>query len=286
MGEDHLSSRSPHRRGQLEVLRMRLASNMDGQTWINRSVLAGVQMQQIGVPIPQSHLPPTEIPAIREDVSIQNPALSLLQGLMPKVASLNASTSQLLQPPTNPDLVLWLSQQLQDTYDRLKAWQEHIPQVWRYKTQANPLTTVAEPYPGRVFIHPNMTMAGIWTAFWLAKLSIIRSLMLLPPMAADQPITSKLQLRDDVLCTVDCICSSIPYMVGTMWSNNFGGDSFTPAPAIGAFFSTRALFICAQVPGLSQVQMDWILGCMYSIGHNRGVGQALVLREKLLVDNK
>ncbi|KAH8122195.1 hypothetical protein LI328DRAFT_142789 [Trichoderma asperelloides] len=48
-------------------------------------------------------------------------------------------------------------------------------------------------------------------------------------------------------------------------------------------FSTRSLYLAAQVPRLLDLQVQWMQGTWEFIGHGQEVGQALVVKQDLAV---
>ena len=281
MGEDNLGPRNPHRQGQLEILRLRLSQEFDSDLWITRSVLAAVHMQHIDPSTP----PSTNLPSAAGASSSTpiGPDLTLQEVLLPKAAFLGAVVSSLVQKKPCIADVSRYSRELQDLRQQLKTWEDMLPKAWRYKTLPNPLAAREGSFLNVVIILPGICAAGIWMAYWLARLSVLRHILLLLPfgLAAGIPSPSRLEVRNEMLYLAVCICCSIPYMLGHVTAEGDGnveGD----APAVGAFFSIRSLHVCAQMSVLSHEQLEWALNRMDYIGHEKGIRQALVLRDEML----
>ncbi|CAM1510982.1 Fc.00g084950.m01.CDS01 [Cosmosporella sp. VM-42] len=281
MGEDNLKSGNPHRQGQLEILRLRLSQKFESDIWINRSVLAGVQMQHIDPSTPPPNYLPT--PSVSSRAPLAGPGFILQEGLLHQAASLAASISPLVQSGASIEDITYYTSSLQDLRQRFQTWEDGLPEIWRYKTLPNPLATEEDPFPSTVIILPGICSAGMWMACWLGRLSVLRNMMVLLPHGLKSGITMPpmSELRDEIISISICICSSIPYMLGHVTSEGATNDQ-TDAPAIGAFFATRSLHICAQMPVLPEEQVGWILDRMKYIGHEKGIRQALVLRDEVV----
>lgn len=281
MGQDFLNSRSAHRSGQIEVLRLRLADKKsDQEGWLDRSVLAFVQMQSIGTSKP----PVQGFPAISDIWPNPDPIVSILPRLLPGLASIDAAIPPLLQQPPNLEELTSYVQTL-DHFDLLlDTWEEQIPAHWKYTCMENPLLNETVLYPEKIILLPCINIAGIWITYWIARLSVLRSKALLHPLAslAGVLMPSQQAIRSGMLTTVDTICAALPYILGQVKFATGAIENDEPVPVIGAFFSVRVLFICAQIPCLNPVQRYFILQCMSYVGNAKGIRQALLLREKVL----
>jgi len=282
MGEDDPTHTSPHREGQREVLRIRLSRKCDArdERWINRSVLASVRMQHLAKPAAHNY----DMPSSTGISPPESPAATLIDTLVPQATVIRGAISTVDCYTFTAGKVALYARRLQYLQQQLKAWEADLPPEWKYKTASNPLANGQNTsFPSIVIILPSISTASAWIAFWLARISVLRTMAALVPHQLAFHLTAPLlsEIRADMLSVASSICSSVPYMLGQI-----GADGETHPDGkglgLGALFATRALFISAQLEDLPEDQLKWILDQLSLIGHTKGIRQALVLKDEVL----
>ncbi|KAL6892165.1 hypothetical protein GGI43DRAFT_387038 [Trichoderma evansii] len=287
MGEDGLTSRSPHRHGQLEFLKTRLskAKPNDSEKWLNRTVRAGVVMQRI-VLHPNEIATATETNLLVDTSTLETPSSALRERLLPWVASSGAQVSACLRNPMNVEPMVACLNSLQRLQRALREWEDRLPAEWRPAVISNPqFQDYSSGYlPACLVVFPNMSVSGIWTSYYIAQLSVLKSIAAITALGSVASI-SDLDLMDvqsSLVAVANTICSTVPYMLGQI---NSSGEVIVDGDTrcAKALFITRSLYLAAQVPGLPDLQVQWIQETLEFIGHERGVGQALVVKQDLAV---
>lgn len=278
MGEDQLRSRSPHRQGLLGILRKRLSLNAEGEKWINRPILATIHMQNIDEP-PSSA---STSPAIAPSPPFHR-GVSLLEELLPRVAKVsNANATLIKRTPNRVETIEGL-EHLQHLSEDLDNWERSLPEEWLYRIYPNPKPTSRSTFPSTVVVFPTLSVGGIWTAKWLAQLLVLRGMVMLAPIAlkigvlCPKPAETRKQIRS----VAALLCSSVPYLLGHVATDG-KAKAIENTPAFGAFFATRSLFVVSQLPSLPNEQWSWILDRLEEISHEKGIRQALILRESII----
>lgn len=277
MGEDKLESGSPHRQGLQEIFRTRLSLNADGEKWINRPILATIHMQNIDKPPSSTAITPAVAPS-----PPFHHGVSLLEELLPRVAKLRIATATLIQrTPARVEAAEGL-RHLQHLFEDLDTWERSLPKEWLYKTCPNPKSTDRSPFPLTVVVFPTLSVGGMWTAKWLAQMSVLRSMIQLAPVALNigVPCPPPAEIGKQIRSVAALLCSSIPYLLGHV-DEDGKAKALEDTPAIGAFFATRSLFVTAQLPRLPEEQVNWILDRLGEIGREKGIRRALILRESI-----
>ncbi|KAJ5293422.1 uncharacterized protein N7443_009375 [Penicillium atrosanguineum] len=277
VGEDKLESRSPHRQGLLEIFRTRLSLNADGEKWINRPILGAIHMQNID-----------ELPSFAGATPAVAPSppfprgVSLFEELLPRVTKIIIANATLIQRTPNRVEAIEGLRQLQRLFKDLDTWEESLPEEWLYKTCPNPKTTDRSPFPLAVVVFPTLSVGGMWTAKWLAQLSVLRSMVLFAPIALKIGVTCPplAEIRKQIRSVAALLFSSIPYLLGHV-AEDGKTKAIEDTPAFGAFFATRSLFVTAQLPGLPEEQVKWILDRLGEIGRERGYAERLFSETQL-----
>ena len=277
MGEDKPESRSPHRQGLQEILRTRLTLNADGEKLINRAILATIHMQNVDEPPPSAGATPAVAPS-----PPFHRGISLVEELLPRVAKVSIASATLIQRTPNRVEATEDLQNLQHLVEDLDTWEGSLPKEWLYKMYPNPKSTERSPFPAAIVAFPTLSLGGMWTAKWLAQLSVLRSMVLLAPIALNIgfPSPPLAEIRKQIRSVASLLCSSIPYLLGHV-AEDGKAKAIKDTPAIGAFFATRSLSITARLPGLPEEQVNWILDRLGEIGWERGIRRALILRESI-----
>jgi hypothetical protein len=279
MGEDNLESRSPHRHGMQSILNVRLASEADGDRRINRYVLATTQMQNVDEPLSSAGTESAIAPS-----PPYGPGLSLLEGLLPRLGNVSLSNAKFLQrmPPNRVEAHKCVGQ-VRHLLQDLETWEASLPERWLYKTYPNPTATSTRSFPATALAFPTLSVGGVWVAKWLAQLSVLRSLVLLAPIALKMgiqcpPLT---EIREEVRSVAVLLCSAVPYLLGNV-TDDGRVKAAEDNPDVGAFFAVRLLSVTAKLPMLSEEQASWMLDRLEEIGRERGIRRALLLRQSLI----
>jgi hypothetical protein len=147
-------------------------------------------------------------------------------------------------------------------------------------------------YTDYAYVFPDLQLAGRWTAFWLARLSLLKAMVSCLPCAMQVAPYSAGQLRQRLnrgalaLSVVDNICACAPYMLGEIDSSGRIAPDGFGCRAIGAQMLTMGLFTAGLVPIVPVEQKQWIMDRLAYIGHEKGLKQALVLRDQLVAGSR
>ncbi|AEO66639.1 uncharacterized protein THITE_2114864 [Thermothielavioides terrestris NRRL 8126] len=141
MGE---GDKSPHLRGQREILRIRLPRGVDSEKWVDRLALASVQMQNIS---PQAS-PTLDIPLPQATSSpYADPAATLQEILLPRVTSITGAIAALPRiPPIGFDAMSNASELL-CVHQELREWEASLPNQWKYQVLPKLAFTEQDPFP-------------------------------------------------------------------------------------------------------------------------------------------
>lgn len=279
-------SPSPHQQGQLEVLRARFSSShvAVGEHWLDRTALATVQMQCIN-PKEATRSPRVHIPLPNADLPCPaDPPTILQETLLPRVQTVASALADLVQGAPTKQALASQTNQLLCLRQRLREWEASVHEAWRFKIVPKAMSPLPEPrnlFSPAHITFPSVSVAGVWLAYWLARLTVLRSLSSILPLhlaSCPPPELSMADVRAEMLNTATFICSSIPAIIGA----DDSGEADSGGQGIGAFFATGALYITAGLPGLPDDQVAWALDKLEFIGRERGIRHALVRREELL----
>lgn len=287
MGEDNLTSKSPHRQGQLEFLKTRLSKEKpnDNDKWLNRSVRTVVVMQRI-------ILHPNENAAAAESTLpvgtsvLETPSSALRDCLLPWVASSGAQVSACLRNPLDIGPLVACLESFQRLRRALQEWEDKLPVEWRPTVILNPQihTNSSVYHPACLAIFPNISVSSTWTSYYIAQLSVLKSIAAINSLDVVASISGldPLDVQSSLVAVADAICSTVPYMLGLI---NSRGEVIVDGDTryIKALFATRSLYLAVQVSGLPDPQVQWMLDTLEYIGHERAVGQALVVKQDLIV---
>lgn len=287
MGEDNLTSKSPHRQGQLEFLKTRLSKEKpnDDEKWLNRSVRAGVVMQRI-ILHPHENAAAVEANLPVDTSMLETPFSALRERLLPWVASSGVHVSACLRNPLDVGPPMACLESLQRLRRALQEWEDKLPMEWRPTVIPNPQfhTNSSVYLPACLAIFPNISVSSIWTSYFIAQLSVLKSIAAINSLDSVASISSldPLDVESSLVAVADAICSTVPYMLGLI---NSSGEMIVDGDTrcAKALFLTRSLYLAVQVSGLPDLQVQWMLDTLEFIGHERGVGQALVVKQDLVV---
>lgn len=285
MGEDSLASPSPHRQGQFEVLKARLskAKPNDDEKWLNQSVHAGVIMQRITLH-PNENATAAEANFPVDTSTPELPSTALRERLLPWVASSGAQVSACLRNLMDVERLMACLDSLQGLRRNLQEWEDKLPEEWRPAIVPNPQCQVngSVYVPACLAVFPNISISSIWTSYYIAQLSVLKSIAVINALDSVASISGldPLDVQSSLVAVADAICSTVPYMLGQI---NSSGDFIVDGDTrcAKAIFVTRSLYLAAQVPGLLDLQVQWMQDTLEFIGHERGVGQALVVTQDL-----
>lgn len=286
IGEDNLAYKSPHRQGQLEFLKIRLskAKPDDDEKWLNRSVRTGVIMQRILLH-PNENAAVTEVIFPNDTSTLETPSSALRERLLPWAASSGVQVSACLRNPTNVGPLIACLQSLQELQRALQEWEDELPEEWRPTVIPNSQFQDSSSIfrPAYLIIFPNICVSGLCTSYYIAQLSVLKSIAAINELDTVASISglNLLDVQSSLFAVVDTICSTVPYMLGQINSRGENVDGDTRC--VKVLFVTRSLYLAAQVPGLPDLQVQWIQDTLEFIGHERGLGQALVVKQDLAV---
>ncbi|PNP43106.1 hypothetical protein TGAMA5MH_05039 [Trichoderma gamsii] len=287
MGEDNLASRSPHTQGQLEFLKARLSKEKsnDDDKWLNRSVRTGVVMQRI-ILHPNENAAAAEANLPVETSMLETPSSTLRERLLPWAASSGAQVSACLRKPLDVEPLMACLESLQGLRRALQEWENELPLEWRPTVIPNPQfhANSSVYLPACLIIFPNISVSSIWTSYYIAQLSVLKSIAAINSLDSVASVSAldSLDVQSSLVAVADAICSTVPYMLGLI---NSSGEVITDGDTrcAKAFFVTRSLYLAVQVSGLPDLQVQWMLDTLEFIGHERGVGKALIVKQDLAV---
>ncbi|EHK46022.1 hypothetical protein TRIATDRAFT_88599 [Trichoderma atroviride IMI 206040] len=287
MGEDNLTSKSPHRQGQLEFLKTRLSKEKpnDNDEWLDRSVRTGVVMQRI-ILHPNENAAAAESTLLVGTSVLETPSSALRDRLLPWAASSGAQVSACLRNPLDMGPLMACLESLQGLRRALQEWEDTLPVEWRPTVIPNPqIHTNSSVYlPACLAIFPNISVSSTWTSYYIAQLSVLKSIAAINSLDLVASISGldPLDMQSSLVAVADTICSTAPYMLGLV---NSSGEMIVDGDTrcAKALFVTRSLYLAVQVSGLPGPQVQWMLDTLEFIGHERGVGQALVVKQDLVV---
>jgi len=234
----------------------------------------------------------------RDPITQLHPGATLMCGLLPRVNSIRNAVARLFKTQNIAERIESVTLHITalENLDRdLETWEDELPEDWRYITTVNTSQRSNDVILATLIILPNINIAGPWIAYWLARLSVLHSIITLVSLQQQlQDVTSSsAETLCDNLWTVtryitSTMCSTVPFLLGQ--AKTYQADPAacssgrTPRGAgIGAVFATRALFVSAQVDGIPDSLFKWALDTLQFIGAEYGIKQALVLREALLL---
>ncbi|KAM0521950.1 hypothetical protein ACHAPE_002515 [Trichoderma viride] len=287
MGEDKLAFKSPHRQGQLEFLKTRLSKEKsnDDDKWLDRSVRTGVVMQRIMLH-PNENAAEAEANLPVDTSMLETPSSALREHLLPWAASNGAQISACLRNPLEVGPLMACLESLQGLRRALQEWEDELPAEWRPTVLPNPrfYTNSSVYLPTYLVIFPNISVSSIWTSYYIAQLSVLKSIAAINSLDSMASISSlnPLDVQSSLVAVADTICSTVPYMLGLI---NSSGEVIADGDTrcTKAVFVTRSLYLAVQVSGLPGLQVQWMLDTLEFIGHERGVGQALAVKQDLAV---
>jgi hypothetical protein len=210
--------------------------------------------------------------------------------LLPRLAStINTVASGLAERTPTADEIVRHAGQLLNLHRQLMRWEVSLPERLRYESMPRAVSRQHNhrfAFPPFYILFPSVSVAAIWIAYWLARLSLLRSLTLILShwhRANGLPSISLPDIRADMQSVAGSICSSVPHLIGDVDDNgNMNPSADSQGQGLGALFATRALYMTAQLQCMSDEQVAWILDRMEFIGQEMGIRQALVLREEIM----
>ncbi|KAI1264567.1 hypothetical protein F5Y18DRAFT_73932 [Xylariaceae sp. FL1019] len=236
------------------------------------------------------------------DAFFSKPAAAIQQ-LMIKTSEIRAEVSHLMdkitRTPDYVELMLEVIRKTQSIEQEVSAWQQNIPEDWRYKTIAwqdnvpNGDYARAEVFPGRVDIYQNIWIASCSNAARSIRL-ILASLVVRCVAWVCSPIdyrTTPEYATATNICrdAITDIIASVPYHFAWHLRKQDAGER----PAFGDFpcgdqYAAKGLAVylltwhltCAVTQDYAtDAQRAWMLGRMKSIGSEMGVKYAHVMSQ-------
>jgi hypothetical protein len=167
---------------------------------------------------------------------------------------------------------------------RLQDFETTVDSKWTYTTVLHPTPEHSPPFPAsnEAYIFSGIQLGAQWMALWCAHVRLKDTL------AASISSSRNLATRSIVIkCLstansgVGKVCASVPFMLGEIDSSGcpraFGEVAVGPAPMLLA----PVLFIAGTSYPVQETQKAWICDRLAQIGHQRGIGQALVFEGRL-----
>lgn len=212
--------------------------------------------------------------------TLETPSSALRERLLPWVASSGAQVSACLLNPMDVGPLMACLDSLQMLRRALREWEDNSLVEWRPAVVPNPqFQANSSVYlPACLVVFPNISVSSIWTSYYIAQLSVLKSIAAINAISG----LDLLDVQSSLVAVADTICNTVPYMLGQI---NSSGEMIVDGDTrcIKALFVTRSLYLGAQVPGLPDLQVQWMQDTLDFIGHERGVGQALVVKQDLAV---
>lgn len=122
-----------------------------------------------------------------------------------------------------------------------------------------------------------------WLTCWTSRIYLLRAILdgLAKLSTSNSTYTSPLshgKIQSTILKMADCICSSVPSMIGEV--DDEGRPSANKGIALGAYFMTRFLDIINEIPWLPLKQRLWSWDVLDRLGREWGIGGALRARTR------
>ncbi|KAF2835727.1 hypothetical protein M501DRAFT_941481 [Patellaria atrata CBS 101060] len=289
MGEGENSQR-PHSQGQMELLRMRGSDQFSTRVGISmfRMLSAEIHMREIdGNSTPTGGLP--------MDTSLfqGNSPPAVFAHLLPEVNHLCSLANALLRESSSLSVVQTsifdVIKSLVTAHGKLQDWQQSTTGEWKYTRVPFPSEELDEGtgpiYPQYLLLFEDFQTGGIWTGYWCAHIHLLRTvyscLALVPGKSTTQVAITEGEIRSSLLKIVDDVCGAAPYFLGEINDKaviHLGSE----AKAVGAMYTTRALYFAGSSPFISSAQKEWVLERLLVIGYAKGIRQALLFRDKIL----
>lgn len=155
---------------------------------------------------------------------------------------------------------------------------------WKYKTFRSSISTQVPPLPGsnETIVFPDVQLGAQWMALWCAHLRLIDTLAAGLAISIDASLRST--ATEQILggtSTSEKIYAAVPFMLGEVDSDGYprklGEVTVGPAPMILA----PVLYIAGTSFAARKEHKLWICDRLTQIGHQRGIGQALVFEKQL-----
>jgi len=155
---------------------------------------------------------------------------------------------------------------------------------WKYKTIRGSIPTRSPPLPesNGVMVFLDVQLGAQWMALWCAHVRLIDTLAAGLAISGDTPLrsTAAQQIQEGT-STSEKIYATVPFMLGEVDSDGYprklGEVAVGPAPMILA----PVLYIAGTSFSARKEQKLWICDRLAQIGHQRGIGQALVFEKQL-----
>ncbi|KAK4945461.1 hypothetical protein LTR10_015357 [Elasticomyces elasticus] len=171
----------------------------------------------------------------------------------------------------------------------LELWTGSLPPALRIRCISQPQVVdcqSASAYPKWLYAFHNLQHAGMWTAFWCTRCTLLQEII--AALRACPPSTSAIsqsqqidRLQGELRTVVDDICNSTSYMFGEIDnSGNLQGSGTNKV--LGSYFMLQLLNRALTVPNIPSTQRAWMLAQLERIGRVGGIRYALTLRNSFL----
>ncbi|KIV80113.1 hypothetical protein PV11_07635 [Exophiala sideris] len=278
----------------LKIARPRLETNSTG-----RRVLHAIDMQRIisgprgdpreepaaspGPPSPNK--PPSRAASCKSQlVMLLAQAAKAVRELHRCVSSVNASSHA--EGPSMVDKAITAAVAVEQS---LELWTGSLPPALQIRCISQPQVVdcqSASVYPKWLYAFHNLQHAGMWTAFWCTRCTLLQEIIVAlracpPSTSAISPSRQMDRLQGELRTVVNDICNSTSYMFGEIDnSGNLQGSGTNKV--LGSYFMLQLLNRALTVPNIPSTQRAWMLAQLERIGRVGGIRYALTLRNSFL----
>jgi hypothetical protein len=193
-----------------------------------------------------------------------------------RLANLRAAMAS--RVPPNSDSSVPILQQLDSD---LENWASGLPSYWSYELCTS--DTPSKTYTPYLCYHKysGFSIATVWNQYRVARCLVnaqLLSYMESSPAAYTSSLPSTIfkqseRVKEIIRNTCTDICASVPYFFRQTNQNN------TQNPGIGAMEVMWALFICADMQCVPEMQRLWAIQQLERIGYRMWIAQALAFAD-------
>jgi hypothetical protein len=258
----------------LRILQLRLDQGSSDSISVTQGAFTSIMLQNVGqmgappkIVAPAVSQFPSTLPAPAKDIPCQ------LLGYISEAVSICHNVSVAIAQGEGVEAY---TASLVDLNGRLLVWEASVPEIWRCSISSTPNTLgEQEEYPPVLLTFPVVNTMFLWVSFWMTRMDVLQCL---DKVYSDPAEISA--VRYDMSRLVDTICSATPHMTGQTNESGRGAASKS-VQNLASLFAMRSLFVASRAPDLPVAKKRWMLHQLEFIGHRRGIGQALGLRQYL-----
>ncbi|KAL2811047.1 hypothetical protein BJX63DRAFT_400303 [Aspergillus granulosus] len=177
----------------------------------------------------------------------------------------------------------------------LNAWAMGVEPRHRYTVLSVPKSTDAltryasfrHIYGNTYHVYPDTVVSSWWSNYRFARLILLELICWLCDHLARKNEETGAEYRQtyersSVLSRqlAEDVCASVPFQLGV--SKESAMEDLKSPRTGGVVHLIWPLFIAAGSVGASPAMMEWIIQCLFKIGHSVGIQQALVMSSSLL----